>query len=117
MAGHGNSPIWDSWFIWSILVHLGLLNLTIQRAREGRRGSTRSRKNGNNGGQPGQTGQDNQQGNANGGGTGTKEKPKCTLCGGTHKNLMFCPKLPQYLPYGNNQVPHPASLCLKFLGT
>ena len=117
MAGHGNNPIWDSWFIWSILVHLGLLNLTIQIAREGRGGSTRSRKNGNNGGQPGQAGQDNQQGNANGGGTGTKEKPKCTLCGGTHKNLMFCPKLPQYLPYGNNQVPPPASLCLKCLGT
>ena len=120
MAGHGNNPIWDSWSIWSILVHLGLLNLTIQIAKEGRGGSTRGRKNGNNGGQSeqsGQAGQDNQQGNANGGGTGTKEKPKCTLCGGTHKNLMFCPKLPQYLPYGNNQVPPPASLCLKCLGT
>ena len=30
---------------------------------------------------------------------------------------MYCPKLPQYLPYGNNQVQPPASLCLKCLGT
>ena len=117
MAGHGNNPNWGYWLIWSILVHLGLLNLTIQSAREGRRGSTRSRKNGNNGGQPGQAGQDNQQGNANGGGTGTKEKPKCTLCNGAHSNLMFCTKLPQYLPYGTNQVKPPVSLCVKCLGT
>ena len=92
------------------------------RGGRGRGGLSRGRKNGNNGGQSGQSGQagqDNQQGNATGGGTGTipKEKSKCTLCQGPHTNLMHCPKLPQYLPYGNNQVPPPASLCLKCLGT
>ena len=30
---------------------------------------------------------------------------------------MFCPKLPQYLPYGNSQVQAPASLCIKCMGT
>ena len=81
MAGHGYNPTWDYSLIWSIMVHLGLLNLTIQSAREGRRGSTRSRKNGNNGGQSGQAGQENQQGNANGGGTGTKENQNVPFVG------------------------------------
>ena len=36
MDGHCNTSIWDSWFILSILVILGLLNLGIQIARIGR---------------------------------------------------------------------------------
>ena len=36
MAGHSNNSIWDSWFIGSILVILGLLNLGIQIVRIGR---------------------------------------------------------------------------------
>ena len=51
--------------------------------------------------------------NSKTGKTGTLKKPKCSLCGGKHWNLMFCPKLPQYLPYGNSQVQAPASLCVK----
>ena len=45
------------------------------------------------------------------------KKHKCTLCGGPHRNLIYCPKLPQYLPYGNNQVQAPGSLCIKCMGT
>ena len=58
------------------------------RGGRGRGGSTRGsyRKNGNNGGQ------DNHKGNANGDGTGTTEKPKCTLCGGSHRTLIFFAK-------------------------
>ena len=54
---------------------------------------------------------------ATGNDTGTVPKPKCTLCNGAHSNLMFCTKLPQYLPYGTNQVKPPVSLCVKCLGT
>ena len=49
--------------------------------------------------------------------TGTVERLKCNLCGGPHRTLISCPKLPQYIPYGNNQVQPHASLCLKCLGT
>ena len=35
-------------------------------------------------------------GNQTGIGTGTAEKYKCTLCGGSHKTLMHCPKLTKY---------------------
>ena len=62
-------------------------------------------------------GKNSKTGNQTGNGTGTVEKPKCTLCGGPHRTLIHCKKLPQYLPYGNNQVQPPASLCLKCLGT
>lgn len=55
--------------------------------------------------------------NTNGGAKGTVPKPKCTLCTGAHSNLMFCSKLTQYLPYGNNQVKPPVLLCVKCLGT
>ena len=54
---------------------------------------------------------------ATGNDTGTVHKPKCTLCTGAHSNLMFCSKLTQYLPYGNNQVKPHVSLCVKCLGT
>ena len=74
MASHGNNPIWDSWSIWSILVHLGLLNPGIQIIRKGR-------------------GKNSKTGNQTGNGAGTVKKPKCTLCVGKHWTLMFCPKL------------------------
>ena len=75
MAGHSNNPIWDSWFIWSILIHLGLLNLGIQFARIGRgnsRGTFIFPRKGK--------GKNSKTGNQTGNGAGTVEKPKCTLC-------------------------------------
>ena len=112
MDGYCNTSIWDSWFILLILVILGLLNLGIQIARIGwgnsietfifpKKGKSKNSKT------------SNQTGN----GAGTVEKPKCTLCGGSHRTLIHCTKLPQYIPYGNNQVQPHASLCLKCLGT
>ena len=112
MDGHCNTSIWDSWFILSILVILGLLNLGIQIARIGRgnsRGTFIFPKKGK--------GKNSKTSNQTGNDTGTVERPKCTLCGGPHRTLIHCKKLPQYLPYGNNQVQPPVSLCLKCLGT
>ena len=43
-------------------------------------------------------------------------KEKCTICMGPHSNLMSCPKLTQYLPFGRYQPP-PEWLCLKCLST
>ena len=97
MDGHCNTSIWDSWFILSILVHLGLLNLGIQIVRIGRgnsRGTFIFPRKGK--------GKNSKTGNQTGNGAGTVKKPKCSLCGGKHWNLMFCPKLPQYLPHGNS---------------
>ena len=102
MDGHCNTSIWDSWFILSILVILGLLNLGIQIARIGRgnsRGTFIFPKKGK--------GKNSKTGNQTGNDTGTVERPKCTLCGGPHRTLIHCKKLPQYLPYGNNQVQPP----------
>ena len=99
MAGCSNNSIWDSWFIWSILIHLGLLNLGIQFARIGRgnsRGTFIFPRKGK--------GKNSKTGNQTGNGAGTVEKPKCTLCGGSHRTLIHCTKLPQYIPYGDNQV-------------
>ena len=112
MDGHCNTSIWDSWFILSILVILGLLNLGIQIARIGRgnsRGTFIFPKKGK--------GKNSKTGNQTGNDTGTVEMPKCTLCRGSHRTLIHCTKLPQYILYGNNQVQPPASLCLKCLGT
>ena len=112
MAGHSNNSIWDSWFIGSILVILGLLNLGIQIVRIGK-GNSRETFNFPRKGK----GKNSTTGKQTRKGAGTVEKPKCTLCGGSHRTLISCPKLPQYIPYGKNQVQPPASLCHKCLGT
>ena len=114
MDGHCNTSIWDSWFILSILVILGLLNLGIQIARICR-GNSRgtfifpTKGKGKNSKTSDQTRSDT--------GTILRDKLKCSLCNGPHSNLMHCKKLPQYLPYGTNQMPPPVSLCVKCLGT
>ena len=48
--------------------------------------------------------------------TRTTPKEKCIICKGPHTNLMFCPKLTQYLPFGRYQTP-PGCLCVKCLST
>ena len=58
-------------------------------------------------------GKNSKTGNQTGNDTGTVERPKCTLCGGPHRTLIYCKKLPLYLPYGNNQMQPPASMCLQ----
>ena len=55
--------------------------------------------------------------NTVGSATGITPKEKCTICKGPHSNLMYCSKLTQYLPFGNNQLPPPVFLCLKCLST
>ena len=47
----------------------------------------------------------------------TAPKHKCTICKGQHSNLIFCSKLTQHLPLGNNQLQPPVSLCVKCLST
>ena len=107
MAGHGNNPLGlKSWYLGL----LGLISwcLGLKSFWDSNPGIQIARK---------CKGKNSQTGNQSGNGTGTVKKPKCTLCGGKHWNLMFCPKLPQYLPYGNSQVQAPASLCIKCMGT
>ena len=114
MDSHCNTSIWDSWFILSILVILGLLNLGIQIARICR-GNSRgtfifpTKGKGKNSRTSDQTRSDT--------GTILRDKLKCSLCNGPHSNLMHCKKLPQNLPYGTNQMPPPVSLWLICLGT
>ena len=50
-------------------------------------------------------------------GTVQKPKPKCTICEGKHRNMIWCKELTKYLPYGNDQKTLPSSLCLICLGT
>ena len=48
--------------------------------------------------------------------TGLNPKEECIICNGPHSNLMFCPKLTRYLPFGRYQTP-PGCLCVKCLST
>ena len=42
---------------------------------------------------------------------------KCQICGGKHKNLIYCAQLPRYLPYGNNALEVPRNLCAICMST
>ena len=81
------------------------------QGKNGGKGKGGSNK-GNDKNKGGNNGKVNNNTNSKGTGSDYLDKFKCTLCGGSHKSLMLCPKLPQYLPYGNNQLQPPASLCL-----
>ena len=106
MAGHGKHPFCDS-------------NPGIQFAGRGRGNGIETfifPSKGKGKGKNSKTGNQNTNSNGSGSGTGQK-KYKCTLCAGPHRNLVWCPKLPQYLPYGNNHKEAPSSLCTKCMGT
>ena len=93
-------------------VWLGLLSLAISISRDenGKNPKVSKQK---------QAKQANKQANKNtvGSPTGITLKEKCTICKGPHSNLMYCPKLTQYLPFGRNQLPPPVWLCLQCLST
>ena len=40
-----------------------------------------------------------------------RKRCKCRLCEGPHTNLVFCPKLPLYIPSGKKSVTLPEVLC------
>ena len=42
---------------------------------------------------------------------------KCHICEGLHTNLVFCPKLPLYIPLGSKSVTLPTCLCVVCLFT
>ena len=65
-----------------------------------------------------QTEQANKQTNKNTDGCPTKTTPKekCIICKGPHSNLMSCPKMTQYLPFGRYH-PTPMWLCPQCLST
>ena len=88
-------------------VQLGLLSLTISMSRDenDKNPKVSEQK---------QAKQANK--NTDGCPTGTTLKEKCIICKGTHSNLMFCPKLTQYLPFGRYQ-PTPVWLCPQCLST
>ena len=92
-------------------VWLGLLSLTMSMSRDESNKNPKVSK-------QKQKEQANKQANKNTVGcpTGTTPKEKCTICKGPHSNLMFCPKLTQYLPFGRYQPP-PVWLCLQCLST
>ena len=48
--------------------------------------------------------------------TGINPKKECTICNGPHSNLMSCPKMTQYLPFGRYH-PTPMWLCPQCLST
>ena len=48
--------------------------------------------------------------------TGLNPKEECTICNGPHSNLMSCPKMTQYLPFGRYH-PTPMWLCPQCLST
>ena len=47
---------------------------------------------------------------------GVNPKEECTICNGPHSNLMSCPKMTQYLPFGRYH-PTPMWLCPQCLST
>ena len=95
---------------------MGLLGLGLGRGKNRKR-IEKNRKNPKVGKQK-QTEQANNQTNKNTDRcpTRTTPKEKCIICTGPHTNLMFCPKLTQYLPFGRYQTP-PECLCVKCLST
>ena len=58
----------------------------------------------------------NKQANTDGSPTGINPKKECTICNGPHSNLMSCPKMTQYLPFGRYH-PTPMWLCPQCLST
>ena len=58
----------------------------------------------------------NKQTNTDGSSTGINPKEECTICNGPHSNLMSCPKMTQYLPFGRYH-PTPMWLCPQCLST
>ena len=58
----------------------------------------------------------NKQANTDGNSTGINPKEECTICNGPHSNLMSCPKMTQYLPFGRYH-PTPMWLCPQCLST
>ena len=58
----------------------------------------------------------NKQANTDESATGINPKHKCTICLGSHSNMMFCTRLKQYLPFGGQQ-PTPVWLCTQCLST
>ena len=91
MDSHCNTSIWNSCFIMSIPVMLGILNLDIQIARivrVNRRGTFNFPTKG--------IGKNNRTSYQTRSDTGTilRDKQKYSFCNGPHSNLMFCKKLP-----------------------
>ena len=58
----------------------------------------------------------NKQTNKDKGPKGVNPKEECTICYGPHSNLMSCPKMTQYLPFGRYH-PTPKWLCPQCLST
>lgn len=87
------------------------------RPGNGRDNSNKRYNNGNNGGQSRHSNNNSNRNNTGGGARGNNGTSKCNLCHGDHTNLMYCPKLTEYLPFGNKQLKPPASLCLQCLST
>ena len=43
--------------------------------------------------------------------TDNRKRKSCTICNGPHTNLVYCPRLPMFVPAGNISKAIPRGLC------